>query len=196
MRPDLASLRARGKKVILALAKGFRALDSYVTDPVCQSPLANGDLVIYSLLPRHAAVFGIAVALTLPTALAARALAAQVVASQAPAQQSLLPQNAAGSYLAARHAGAERDAAAAATYYLNVLKLDPRNPDLLSRTFLSVLTDGDVDGAGKLADRVLAADHTDRIARLVIGIRELKQKRYAQAQQDFVQSVRGPVTDL
>jgi tetratricopeptide (TPR) repeat protein len=157
---------------------------------------ANGDLVIYSPLPRHAAIAGIAIALSVSCALAAQALAAPALAAQTPAQQDLLPENAAGSYLAARHAGAERDAGAAATYYLNVLKLDPRNPDLLSRAFLSVLTDGDVDGAGKLADRVLAADHTDRIARLVIGIRELKQKRYGQAQQDFAQSVRGPVTDL
>ena len=86
--------------------------------------------------------------------------------------------------------------AAAATYYLNVLKLDPHNPDLLSRAFLSVLTDGNIDDASKLAERVLAADHTDRIARLVIGIRELKQKHYGPAQQDFAQSVRGPVTDL
>jgi len=152
--------------------------------------------VIYSPLPRHAAIAGIAIALSVSSVLAAQALAAPALAAQTPAQQDLLPENAAGSYLAARHAGAERDAGAAATYYLNVLKLDPRNPDLLSRAFLSVLTDGDVDGAGKLADRVLAADRTDRIARLVIGIRELKQKRYGQAQQDFAQSVRGPVTDL
>jgi tetratricopeptide (TPR) repeat protein len=152
--------------------------------------------VNYSPLSGRAAIAGIAIALSVSTALAAQALAAPALAAQTPPQQDLLPENAAGSYLAARHAGAERDAGAAATYYLNVLKLDPRNPDLLSRAFLSVLTDGDVDGAGKLADRVLAADHTDRIARLVIGIRELKQKRYAQAQQDFAQSVRGPVTDL
>jgi tetratricopeptide (TPR) repeat protein len=152
--------------------------------------------VIYLSLSRRAAIAGTAIALSVSSALAAQALAAPALAAQTPGQQDLLPENAAGSYLAARHAGAERDAGAAATYYLNVLKLDPRNPDLLSRAFLSVLTDGDVDGAGKLADRVLAADHTDRIARLVIGIRELKQKRYAQAQQDFAQSVRGPVTDL
>ena len=57
--------------------------------------------------------------------------------------------------------------AAAAAYYLNVLKLDPHNPDLLSRTFLSVLSDGDIDEASKLAERLLAIDHTDRIARLV-----------------------------
>jgi tetratricopeptide (TPR) repeat protein len=59
-----------------------------------------------------------------------------------------------------------------------------------------MLTDGNVEDASKLADRVLAADHTDRIARLVIGIRELKQKHYGAAKQDFAQSVRGPVTDL
>jgi tetratricopeptide (TPR) repeat protein len=147
--------------------------------------------VIHSLLPRHAAVIGIAIAFILPSA-----LAAQAVAAQASAQQDLLPQNAAGSYLAARHAGADRDAGAAATYYLNVLKLDPHNPDLLGRAFLSMLTDGNVEDASKLADRVLAADHTDRIARLVIGIRELKQKHYGAAKQDFAQSVRGPVTDL
>ncbi len=145
----------------------------------------------HSLLPRHAAVIGLAIALSLPSALAARA-----VAGQAPAQQDLLPQNAAGSYLAARHAGAERDAGAAANYYLNVLKLDPHNPDLLSRAFLSMLTDGNVEDASKLAERVLAGDHTDRIAHLVIGIRELKQKHYGPARQDFAQSVRGPVTDL
>ena len=122
--------------------------------------------------------------------------AAQAAAVQAPAQQELSPENAAGSYLAARHAGEERDAAAEATYYMDVLKLDPRNPDLLSRTFLSVLSDGDVEGASKLAERLLAVDHTDRVSRLVLGIRELKQKHYGLARQQFAQSVRGPVTDL
>jgi tetratricopeptide (TPR) repeat protein len=147
--------------------------------------------VIHPLLSRHAAVFGFAAALTLSSPLAAKTFAAQV-----PVQTELSPENAAGSYLAARHAGAERDSAAAATYYLDVLKLDPRNPDLLSRAFLSVLTDGDIDEASKLGERLLAADHSDRIARLVIGVRELKLKHYGAARQNFSQSVRGPVTDL
>ena len=147
--------------------------------------------MIHPLLSRHAAVFGFAAALTLSSPLAAKTFAAQV-----PVQTELSPENAAGSYLAARHAGAERDSAAAATYYLDVLKLDPRNPDLLSRAFLSVLTDGDIDEASKLGERLLAADHSDRIARLVIGVRELKLKHYGAARQNFSQSVRGPVTDL
>ena len=134
----------------------------------------------------QAAVVGVAVTLGLPSALAA----------QAPEPPDLSNFTTAGSYLAARHAGTERDAGAAAAYYLNVLKADPKNPDLLGRTFLSILSDGDIDDAGKLADRVLQADKTDRISRLVVGIRALKQKDYGAARQNFAQSVRGPVTDL
>jgi tetratricopeptide (TPR) repeat protein len=142
--------------------------------------------VTHTLLYRQAAIIGVAVALSLPSALAA----------QAPTALDLTHSNASGSYLAARHAGVERDAATEAAYYLNVLKTDPRNADLLGRSFLSVLTDGDIDEAGKLADRLIQVDHNDKIARLVIGVRALKQKQYAQARQNLAQSVRGPVTDL
>ena len=138
----------------------------------------------HPLLPWRAAIVGAAILLSLPPAFAA------------PTEQELLQYNPAGNYLAARHAGTERDSAAAAAYYLNVLKADPKNPDLLGRAFLSVLTGGDIEQAGKLADRLLQVDRTDRIARLVVGVRALKQKDYSTARQDFAQSVRGPVTDL
>jgi tetratricopeptide (TPR) repeat protein len=187
--PDFASLRRCGKRIILALPES-RAFDSRFADRVRQpKQFANGDLVIH-LLPRHAALLGIAFAFGLSSPLAS------AFAAETPAQEQLSPDNAAGSYLAARHASADRDEGAAATYYLDVLRLDPHNSDLLSRAFLSELSDGDIDGAGKLADRLLAIDHTDRISRLVVGIRELKKKHYAAARDDFTQSVRGPVTDL
>ena len=101
-----------------------------------------------------------------------------------------------GSYLAARHAGGERDAAAAADYYRAALRGDPRNNELLGRTFLAVLANGDVDDAVKLAERVLQADKNDRIARLVLGVRALKQKQYPAARRELAQSIRGPITDL
>jgi len=142
--------------------------------------------VIHSLLYRHAAVIGAVAFLALSSPLAARAAN----------EQEILRDNPAGNYLAARHAGVERDAAAAGTYYLNVLKTDPHNPDLLSLAFLSVLTDGDIDQASKLAEKLLAIDHTDHIAHLVLGVRALKQHQYSLARQDFAQSVHGPVTDL
>ena len=101
-----------------------------------------------------------------------------------------------GSYLAARHASVERDAASAATFYRSALRTDPKNNELLDRAFISSLADGDIDDAVKLADRILAVDKTNRVARLVVGVRDLKQKKYACAQANINQSIRGPITDL
>ena len=102
----------------------------------------------------------------------------------------------AGNYLAARHAHVERDAGAAASFYRSALKSDPKNTDLLDRAFISTVADGDIDEAVKLAEKILQTDKNNRVARLVIGVRALKQKNYAAAQQSINQSVRGPITDL
>ena len=64
------------------------------------------------------------------------------------------------------------------------------------RTFLSLLVGGDVDGAANYAERVVQADKTDRVSRLVLGVSNLKRKRYVAARRDLAQSVRGPITDL
>ncbi len=102
----------------------------------------------------------------------------------------------AGNYLAARHASVERDAGAAASFYRSALREDPKNTELLDRAFISTLADGDIDEAVKLAEKILQTDKTNRVARLVVGVRALKQKQYAAAQQNINQSVRGPITDL
>jgi tetratricopeptide (TPR) repeat protein len=101
-----------------------------------------------------------------------------------------------GSYLAARHAGGQRDVAAAASYYRAALRADPGNNELLGRTFLAVLANGEVDEGVKLAERVLQVDKNDRIARLVLGVRAIKQKHYPVARRELAQSIRGPITDL
>ena len=86
--------------------------------------------------------------------------------------------------------------AAAASYYRAALRADPRNNELLTRAFLAVLANGEIDEAVRLADRILQNDKTDRIARLVLGVRAIKQKQYSVARQQLGQSVRGPITDL
>ena len=101
-----------------------------------------------------------------------------------------------GSYLAARHASVERDAASAAAFYRSALRIDPKNNELLDRAFISSLADGDIDEAVKLADRILTIDKSNRVARLVVGVRDLKPKKYATAQININQSIRGPITDL
>jgi tetratricopeptide (TPR) repeat protein len=141
--------------------------------------------VISSLSYRRAAMPAIA-AVVLSWAGAASA--------QAPSTYSRT--SVSGSFLAARHAGNERDAAAAAAYYRSALRGDPRNNELLGRAFLAVLANGEVEEATKLAERVIQADKNDRVARLVLGVRAIKQKQYPIARQQLTQSVRGPITDL
>ena len=135
--------------------------------------------------------------LLLPASLAAQGAAndnAEV--STIPSAHELSRMSASGSYLAARHAGTQRDAGAAAAYYRASLRGDPKNQELLERAFLSVLAEGDVEEAIRLAEQVVKSDKNDRIARLVIGIHALKQKKYGPAKANLTQSNRGPITDL
>ena len=85
----------------------------------------------------------------------------ELVARRRRRAQDLAGLTASGSYLAARHAGQQRDAGAAAAYYRAALKRDPNNAELLDRTFLSLLVDGDIDEAVQFAERV-RADRQER----------------------------------
>src|SRR6516164_6511919 len=150
--------------------------------------LPDGDdrTVILSLSLRRAIVAA-------PAVFALTWSMSQVAFAEAPTGPHLTT---AGSFLAAQHASHDHDAAAAATFYRSALRADPGNNELLDRTFLSVLLNGDVEEAGRLAERVLRVDKEDRIARLVLGVRAIKQKQYQVARQQLAQSVRGPITDL
>src|ERR1700756_3510409 len=149
----------------------------------------GGRAIIASPLLRHAAVAPLApLAISWPGMLSARA--------QSQPRDAFSRTSPSGSYLAARHAGGQRDVAAAASYYRAALRGDPRNNELLGRTFLAVLANGEVDEGVKLAERVLQVDKNDRIARLVLGVRAIKQKQYPVARRELAQSIRGPITDL
>ena len=163
-------------------------------------PHGDQRTVTFPILFRRAAYGCLAAAAaTLPTGVAAQAPAAQaptVVAAVPPTAQELARVSLSGKYLAARHAGQQRDIGVAAAYYRAALRADPKNTDLLERAFLSILADGDMDEAVKLAERIVQLDRTHRIARLVIGVRALKQKQYQTARTNLAQSVRGPIADL
>ncbi len=101
-----------------------------------------------------------------------------------------------GNFLAAREANIERDADAASLYYRAALRTDPKNPELLELAFYSVLADGDIDEAARLADRLIQLDRNNRNAHLVLGVKALKSKNYKEARSQFSQAANGPVTDL
>ncbi len=116
--------------------------------------------------------------------------------AQFPSARDLRTMTTSGSYLAARHASVERDARSAATFYRSALRTDPKNNELLDRAFISSLAEGDIAIAVKLADRILAIDKSNRVARLVVGVHNLKLKKYAAARKNIKLSIRGPITDL
>jgi tetratricopeptide (TPR) repeat protein len=93
-----------------------------------------------------------------------------------PAQNSL-----AGDYLAATIAGADHDAKAAARYYRRALAADPRNVDLIERTFTSMLAAGEVDEAFPFASKLVARDKRSALARLGLAVKDVKDRDYWRA---------------
>jgi tetratricopeptide (TPR) repeat protein len=86
-----------------------------------------------------------------------------------------------GNYLSALIASADRDTLAAEVYYREVLRADPRNPDLLERAFAAALSNGDEPGADALAERLLARDSGNSLARLSIAVHDIEQGQFAAA---------------
>src|SRR3978361_834371 len=160
--------------------------------------LELGRTVMFSIRFNRWAIAAIAsTALALPCSLSAQPPVHPTENSaHFPTSRDLKSLTESGSYLAARHASVERDATSASAFYRSALRTDPKNNELLDRAFISSLADGDIDEAVKLADRILTVDKANRVARLVVGVRDLKQKKYATAQLNINQSIRGPFTDL
>ncbi len=142
----------------------------------------------YRLRPLRFLIAGLAATSMLLLSYATRA--------DVPPQAVIARTSPAGNYLAARFAGSSRDMAAAAAYYRAALRADPRNEDLIERTFLVVLANGGVEEAMPLAERLSAIDRNQRVARLALAVRALKRGQNAQARSQLTQSMRGPIADL
>lgn len=90
-----------------------------------------------------------------------------------------------GSYLAGRFAASERDSGAAAHYFDKALKFDPDNAELLERAVMSDVAQGNLDAAADHAEDLIKGTPSARIARLVIGVRAMRDGGYAKAAQEF-----------
>jgi tetratricopeptide (TPR) repeat protein len=101
-----------------------------------------------------------------------------------------------GNFLAAYIAGASKDTAAAASFYREAVKADPRNTELLERAFVSLLADGALPDAFRAAERLTSRDGANGLAQLALGVRQIKAGQFAQARQNFARSGRGAAADL
>src|SRR4029077_17766299 len=101
---------------------------------------------------------------------------------------SNLPTTLSGSYLAGRSADAAHDTDAAVEYLGDALSNDPDNGQLLERLLVLKIAEGEIDGAQPLAERLIVVDSRNPVARLLVGIRLMKQGAYDKAKAEFAQA--------
>jgi tetratricopeptide (TPR) repeat protein len=123
---------------------------------------------------------------TLPAAILLAAVlsagASAAVSETAPGpDKPEIGDNQPGNYLSALIASADRDTLAAEVYYREALRADPRNSDLLERAFAAALSNGDEPTADALAERLLARDPGNSLARLSVAVYNIEQGQYAAA---------------
>jgi tetratricopeptide (TPR) repeat protein len=103
----------------------------------------------------------------------------------------------AGNFLAALAADASRDSRAAAHFFREALRDDPRNLELQERAFVASVQDGSFTDAFRLAERVLQRDPQNALAHLTLGVRALRNRQFQTARSSFQKAGgRGRNADL
>ena len=101
-----------------------------------------------------------------------------------------------GNYLSALIASDDRDTAGSAFYFREALRADPRNIDLLERAFAAALADGDAVNGFALADRLIARDPGNSLARLALATRAFADGQYAAARAQLTTGDAGRAHDV
>ena len=122
---------------------------------------------------------------------AALVLVSNVAVAELPYDGSL-----AGSYLAGRSASKLRDNDVASDYFSRALSGDAANPYLVERVFMLELAEGNISGAEDFATRVLSFNSQQRMARIVLGLREFRLGNYEMARKHFAEASYTPVGEL
>ncbi|MBC8037264.1 MAG: tetratricopeptide repeat protein [Rhizobiales bacterium] len=112
-------------------------------------------------------------------------------ASGMPGETSL-----SGNYLAGRTASKLRDNDVASEYLSRALEGDSGNPVLIERVFLLELSEGNIEAAEELAVRVLGSNSQQRMARIVLGLRDFRVRHYEDARRNFTVASYTPVGEL
>jgi tetratricopeptide (TPR) repeat protein len=101
-----------------------------------------------------------------------------------------------GNYLAGISASKERDNAVAADYLSRALLADPQNPALIEKLFFLEVSAGNLPDAEELAIKVLSFNSQQRMARIVLGLRDFRIRHYSQARKHFSEAAYAPIGEL
>ncbi len=117
-------------------------------------------------------------------------------AAPSPATELVAEATLSGNYLAGRSASKLRDNNVASGYLVEALKADPDNPVLIERVFQLQLSEGNIEGAEEFATRVLSFNSQQRMARIVLGLRDFRNRHYANARKNLAVAAYTPVGEL
>jgi len=101
-----------------------------------------------------------------------------------------------GSYLAALSAISAQDYDSATALFEEALSQDPDNPILMERTFTLLIANGHIDRAIPLAERLVELNPEMRMGQMVLGVKALKSKKFAEAGKHLGKSERGPLANI
>lgn len=101
-----------------------------------------------------------------------------------------------GSYLAALSAISAQDYDSATALFEEALSQDPDNPILMERTFTLLIANGHIDRAIPLAERLVELNPDMRMGQMVLGVKALKSKKFAEAGKHLGKSERGPLANI
>ncbi len=86
-----------------------------------------------------------------------------------------------GAYVAGRVAHLRKDFNAAADYYIQALKVDPDNPELISRVYLILTSKGRVSEAAQYAELSLKNGDKNNFIHIIIAADKIKKGQYKEA---------------
>lgn len=102
----------------------------------------------------------------------------------------------AGNYLAARIAVTDRDTESAAAFYRKAISLDPDNPGLKLKGFLSLIGNGDFAEGVELGNQILEANSDAEIVNLVLSVEDIRKKDWGSAERRLTKDWRSAVDRL
>ncbi len=128
---------------------------------------------------------------------AAGLLAAPALAVNTDPNETLKPaESLEGNFLSAYVAGTARDTEAASLFFREAIQEDPGNQELLERGFVAFLANGSMPEAFRAAERLSARDPSNNLAQFALGVRALKDKKYADARARLTKGAKGGRADL
>jgi tetratricopeptide (TPR) repeat protein len=101
-----------------------------------------------------------------------------------------------GNFLAGRVAADSRDNESASAFFSDALRQDPGNSQLIERLFQINVAAGDMVQAEKFAEEVLTFNSQHRLARIVLGLKSLREKRLEEARAHFDEAAYTPIGEL